>query len=146
MEAAQSGTRTMSGRTWDRYLETWEREHNSDHRYRWPGDEWGTPETWSDLYANLFENAGAAGWRQVIEIGPGSGKYSERLLRGSGATIRAYDVSPDFMRVCEQRCAGWIEAGRLSLHLIEGACPSEMLDDLASAHLPRAVDAVFSID
>jgi hypothetical protein len=147
MDAAQStGPQTMSGRTWDRYLETWEREHNADHTYEWPGDEWGTPQTWSDLYANLFENAGSARWREVVEIGPGSGKYTERLLRGSDATIRAYDVSADFMRVCERRCADWIGAGRLSLHPIDGRSPSEMLDDLGGAGLLREVDAVFSID
>lgn len=147
MEAVQNTDRgPMAARTWDRYLETWQVEHNADHRYLWPGDEWGTPESWSDLYRNLLENAGSATWRQVVEIGPGSGKYTERLLRGSAATVRGYDVSTDFMRVCERRCADWIGAGRLSLHGIEGTSPSEMLDDLASADLLRKVDAVFSID
>lgn len=141
-----ASTQTMSGRTWDRYLETWDLEHNAEQKYDWPGDEWGTPETWEELYTNLFENAGAAGWRHAVEIGPGSGKYSDRLLRGSDATLRAYDVSVDFMKVCERRCAHWIDAGRLSLHQIEGKSPSEMLDDLASAQLLRKVDAFFSID
>ena len=147
MEAAQStDPRPMSGRTWDRYLETWQVEHNADQKYVWPGDEWGTPESWSDLYTNLFVNAGSANWRRAVEIGPGSGKYTERLLRGSQATVRAYDVSPEFMRVCERRCAEWIDAGRLSLHPIEGKSPSEMLDDLLSAGLLRQVDAFYSID
>jgi hypothetical protein len=147
LDSVPSGAvRTMSGRTWDRYLETWQLEHNADQRYVWPGDEWGTPESWHDLYENLFEAAGSANWRHAVEIGPGSGKYSDRLLRGSDSTIRAYDVSADFMRVCERRCAEWIDSGRLSLHLIEGTSPSEMLDDLASAGLRRKVDAFFSID
>jgi hypothetical protein len=136
----------MSGRTWDRYLENWQLEHNAEGTYEWPGDEWGTPETWAELYANLFETAGVADWWQAVEIGPGSGKYSDRVLRGSNATIRAYDVSADFMKVCERRCAAWIEAGRLSLHLIQGISPTEMLDELADAHLLRKLDAFYSID
>jgi hypothetical protein len=136
----------MSGRTWDQYLENWQLEHNAEGQYEWPGDEWGNPETWAELYTNLFETAGVAGWLHAAEIGPGSGKYSDRVLRGSNATIRAYDVSADFMRVCERRCARWIEARRLSLHLIEGIPPSEMLDDLADAHLLRKLDAFYSID
>ena len=146
MAAQSTDGRPMSGRTWDRYLETWQVEHNGEAKYVWPGDEWGTPESWANLYQHLFENAGSATWRHAVEIGPGSGKYTERLLEGSEATVRAYDVSPDFMRVCERRCADWIDAGRLSLHPIEGRSPSEMLDDLASADLLRKVDAVFSID
>jgi hypothetical protein len=141
-----TGTQTMSGRTWDRYLETWQGEHNADGKYEWPGDEWGTPASWDELYANLFETAGVAGWQHAVEIGPGSGKYSDRVLRGSHATIRAYDVSAEFMRVCEQRCAPWIDANRLSLHLIEGQSPTEMLDDLAAVGLLRELDAIFSID
>src|SRR5436305_15168431 len=101
MESVKSDTMpTMAGRTWDRYLETWQREHHTDDRYEWPGDEWGTPQSWDDLYRNLFEATGSAEWRHVVEIGPGSGKYSDRVLRGSEADIRAYDVSADFMRVC----------------------------------------------
>lgn len=145
-QAPGSATQTMSGRTWDRYLETWQLEHNANQNYEWPGDEWGNPQTWADLFSNLFEAAGAADWRHAVEIGPGSGKYTDRLLGESKAEIRAYDVSADFMRVCEKRCAEWIADGRLSLHLIEGKSPSEMLDDLASADLLRKVDAFFSID
>jgi len=147
MEPTQSSAvPTMAGRTWDRYLETWQLEHNADHSYEWPGDEWGTEQSWDDLYRNLFEAAGSAEWRHAVEIGPGSGKYSDRVLRRSAADLRAYDVSADFMRVCERRCGDWIDVGRLSLHLIEGRSPSEVLDDLASAGLVRQVDAFFSID
>ncbi len=88
--AQRNATQTMSGRTWDRYLETWQGEHNADGKYEWPGDEWGTPESWDDLYNNLFEAANVSGWRCAVEIGPGSGKYSiacsEGRMRRSGLT------------------------------------------------------------
>ena len=145
-EIESGSTRTMSGRTWDRYLETWGHEHNAEGKFQWPGDEWGTPETWDDLYRNLFEAAGSPYWRHAVEIGPGSGKYTERLLEGSDAVVRAYDVSADFMEVCARRCAPWIERGRLGLHLLAGVSPAEMLDDIEGAGLRRQVDGFFSID
>ena len=139
-------TRTMSGRTWDRYLETWKEEHNAGDRFQWPGDEWGSPETWEDLYTNLFVASGASSWRHAVEIGPGSGKYTERLLTRSEAVVRAYDVSADFLGVCARRCSRWVDEGRLELHLLDGQEPAELLDDLINAQLRRKVDAVFSID
>jgi SAM-dependent methyltransferase len=139
-------TTTMSGRTWDRYLETWEHEHNADGSLRWPGDEWGDESSWNELFGNLFVPAGVADWEHVVEIGPGSGKYTDLVLRAGSAQVHGFDVSAEFMAVCEQRCRSWIEQHRLRLHLIEGQQPAEMLDTMTAAGLRRRLDAMFSID
>jgi hypothetical protein len=143
-EPEHSGSLTSSGLAWDEYVRRWSQDRPRSRGYKWPGDEWGDPDTYPELYDCLF--SAAPQWRNAVEIGPGSGKYADRVPRASDATIRAYDVSPEFIRVCEQRCAHWIDSQRLSLHLLQGISPSEMLDDLASAGLLRNVDAFFSID
>jgi SAM-dependent methyltransferase len=139
-------TSTISGRTWDSYLDSWSDVYNSNGELTWPGDEWGTPEQWDELFGHMFRSQGVRTWTHVVEIGPGSGKYTERVLSESNAQVRGYDVSAEFLAVCEARCRDAIAAERLSLHLLKGAHPREMLDDLEQAGLRRRIDAMYTID
>src|SRR5262249_8482932 len=89
---------------------------------------------------------GVHDWQRAVEIGPGSGKYTLRVLAGSPAVVRAYDISPQFLKVCEARCERLITEGRLSLQLLNGITTDQMLADLSERGWSRTVDAVFSID
>src|SRR5262245_16742520 len=102
------------GRYWDFYVEKWEDLHKTPDLH-WAGDEWGTPEGWENLYARLLVPAGANHWRQAVEIGPGSGKYTLKVLRNTACHVRGYDVSPKFLGVCRERCPEVINDRRLTL-------------------------------
>jgi ubiquinone/menaquinone biosynthesis C-methylase UbiE len=138
---------SVYGRYWDYYIESWRK---SPERYgenlEWPGDEWGHPGGWDQLYNQLFQPAGVESWERAVEIGPGSGKYTLKVLGASNATVRAYDVSAAFLDVCRERCGEMIAGDRLSLHLLQAASADEMLNDLRRAEWGRQIDAVYSID
>ena len=91
---------SLYSRTWDHYVETWEQWKKIEGEdWRWPGDEWGSPELWESNYRRFF--VGAEGWERAVEIGQGSGKYTERVLGGNDSVaLRAYDISPKFLEVC----------------------------------------------
>ncbi len=143
-EGARSGSHY--GRYWDYYVDNWEDLHSENGRFEWPGDEWGNPLAWERLYRSLFVPARVASWERAVEIGPGSGKFTQKVLKNSSAQVRAYDVSEKFLEVCETRCAEHIGRERLSLHLLGGLEPDEMLSDLLSCGWERRVDAFFSIN
>jgi hypothetical protein len=136
------------GRFWDWYVQAaWpDVRKSSDQALEWPGDEWGTPESWDYVYRQLFVTGGVQQWRRAVEIGPGSGKYTLKVLGDSECTVRGYDVSPQFMRVCETRCREWIEGGRLSLHQLSVQQPDQMLTELEGGGWRRSVDGFYSID
>src|SRR5690242_13487394 len=89
---------------WDGYVESWpELNKLLGGKLEWVGDEWGSADGWGAVYRELFIPAGVSAWQRAVEIGQGSGKYTLKVLTGSEATVRAYDVSPKFLQVCEQR-------------------------------------------
>lgn len=121
-------------RVWDRYVEEWTGKG-------WPGDEWGTPATWDAVYRRYF--VGVESWDKAVEIGPGSGKYTEKVLQSPGVAVRGYDVSRRYLAKCAERCRPHVESGRLDLRLIDTSTPRFMLDDLSD--WKRQVDALYSI-
>ncbi len=130
---------------WDGYVEQYLAKAANEPAKSWPGDEWGDPAQWDVVFEALFVPAGVAEWRRAVEIGPGSGKYTLKVLGAGPVTVRAYDVSAAYLQVCEQRCRSEIESGRLSLHLL-GTQPEEMYEELQDAAWRRTVDGFFSID
>jgi SAM-dependent methyltransferase len=113
----------------------------------WPGDEWGNPDGWRDQFETLFWPARAAQWRDAVEIGPGSGKYTLELLNAvPDVRVHAYDVSPSFLAVCAERCRAEIDAGRLRLACLESRHARELLDDLDRHGLAGGLDGFYSID
>jgi hypothetical protein len=95
----------------------------------WPGDEWGDEQLWSAWFRRLFEPHGVARWRRAIEVGPGAGKYTRRVLDAGAATLLALDVSEKFQEVCRRRLADHVASGRLRLRLVDERDP----DALAAA-------------
>ncbi|MGH8542408.1 MAG: hypothetical protein ACREX3_01920 [Gammaproteobacteria bacterium] len=121
----------IHGQHWDDYVQRWFKSksaHGTDMEM--PGDEWGNPASWEELYRHLFVPAGASTWERAVEIGQGSGKYTVKVLANSESVVRAYDVSAEFLRVCDQRCRNWISAGRLSLHHLDTDRPNLLLNEL----------------
>lgn len=132
---------------WDSYVESdWPEIKAGDEQLEWPGDEWGGPEGWEAIYEQLFPQAGVARWKRAVEIGPGSGKYTLKVLEASEVQVRAYDISPRFLDVCAERCQSHLRNGRLTLRTIDAARPDHMLADLGASGWRREVDAVYSID
>ena len=134
----------VSGATWDYYVRSWSKRDTTG--LVWPGDEWGHESGWEDVYKEYFVPADAEKWEKAIEIGQGSGKYTLRVLEGSGVQIRAYDVSRAFLEVCETRCRSWIESDRLSLHQLKIEEPAQLYGETVQTGWERKVDAVFSIN
>jgi len=131
---------------WDQYVEhEWEVVRRRSDDVEWPGDEWGNPDAWEQIYQLLFVHHGKAeAWQRAIEIGQGAGKYTVKVLRNPDVQVRAYDVSRRFLEVCGERCAEDVRSGRLSLRQIDVSTPSFLLTD--SSDWARTVDAVYSID
>jgi hypothetical protein len=94
----------------------------------------------------LFIPAGVAAWKRAVEIGPGSGKYTEMVLAHSQARICAYDVSNRFLQICADRMRERMNQDRLSLNLLPCSSAEEMLFDLRARGWERTVDAFYSID
>lgn len=125
---------------WDQYVVT------APPGGRWPGDEWGDEALWRTWFDRLFVAFGVAGWQRAMEVGQGSGKYTELVLAAGGATVAALDVSPRFQAVCAARLAAPIASGRLSLHLVDERDPHALAATAARLGWSGRTDAVYSID
>lgn len=133
------------GQSWDHYVaEVFDTMKREDSVF--PGDEWGTPAWWDICYKRLLERAGAPEWKHVVEIGPGSGKYTALLLERSACSILAFDVSGEFMKILESRLAEFITGKRLQTSLMSCDRADEMLSEIENAGLRGQVDAFVSID
>jgi SAM-dependent methyltransferase len=133
------------GQSWDMYVTSiFDRSKREDSVF--PGDEWGNVTWWNIVYERLLERAGAKTWKKVVEIGSGSGKYTNLLLARSECSILAFDVSAEFLRVLESRCAPYIEGGRLIPALLSCKQPDEMLSKIEELGWRGTVDTFFSLD
>jgi len=138
-DAAPGGAKFASA--WDQYV-----AHTPGAAGRWPGDEWGDASLWQAWFARLFVPAGVERWTRAIEVGQGSGKYTELVLRAGTATVLALDVSAAFQAVCKKRLADAVAAGRLLLRPIDERDPDALARAAGEAGWTGQVDAVFSID
>jgi len=133
------------GESWDHYVaEVFDKMKREDSVF--PGDEWGTPAWWDICYKRLLERAGAPDWKQIVEIGPGSGKYTALLLERTQCDILAFDVSAEFMEVMETRLAESVASMRLRTFLMRCDRADEMLSKIEEKGLRGKVDAFVSID
>ena len=138
--------KSIYGAFWDDFVKTWpDRNERRGGTHTWPGDEWGNPQKWAEVFERLFVRAGVESWQRAVEIGPGSGKYTLKVLQVSAAQVRAYDVSTAYLEVCRTRCQAQIDERRLSLHPIDIKAPNQMLADMEAIGWRRQVDAVYSI-
>jgi len=115
---------------WDNYAKNWKRPILPDRPLGedcWPGDEWGNEARWSKIFETMFLDFGARNWKNCVEIGPGSGKYTSLLLRNSDSHIVAFDISPAYMEVMQKRLSRDIEDHRLEPALIKAEKSAELL-------------------
>jgi SAM-dependent methyltransferase len=133
---------------WDRYAKMWSPKNIAGNAsdLNWPGDEWGDEQQWLKVFQTMFVNFGAQEWTECVEIGPGSGKYTNYLLRQSAAHITAFDISSAYLEIMKTRLADDVAGGRVDPVVLIGQCPSEILDHLRSQGLIRQLDAFYSID
>ncbi len=136
--------KSVYGSQWDNYVRSW--GDATSGQLEWPGDEWGNPRTWERVFNRLFVPAEVASWKRAVEIGPGSGKYTLKVLESSPAEVRAYDISSRFLEVCKERCRSQVEEGRLSLHLLSVTQVDQILSDLEASGWRGELDAFYSID
>jgi osmotically-inducible protein OsmY len=142
----ENSSRGIYSKYWDDFISNWhDRPALRASGHQWPGDEWGSPREWEYLFKKMFVPAGVEQWKQAIEIGPGSGKYTLKVLGASPAVVRAYDVSAAYLDVCGTRCRELVDEGRLSLHLLDPKRPDQMVAEAEQAGWLRSVDAVYSI-
>jgi len=147
MSSDENELKSMYARFWDRYVETWtDTDAHRSGQYRWPGDEWGSAQEWDQNFTRFFVPAGVSTWQRAVEIGQGSGKYTQLVLSRSQARIRCYDVSRQFLKLCGDRLHRMVEQGRLSLNLLAAAGADELWRDLRRCDWARTVDVVYSMD
>lgn len=131
------------GDTWDRYVQN-ALGYAPDGV---PGDEWGAARLWDYRFAELFQPYGVDAWREAVEIGQGSGKYTERVLQASPrVVVHCLDVSREFLSLLRRKHGALCEAGRIQPVLLHGDRADEMLRYCDAQGLRRRLDAVFSID
>lgn len=111
----------------------------------WPGDEWGTPESWERLFQKLFIANGASDWKTAVEIGPGSGKYTIKLLENSQAEVIAADISSGYQQHFRDRLT---HAGLISrvTPLLLDTRSSTLRQCIEQKGWKNKLDAVYSID
>lgn len=125
---------------WDKYAKTTQLGEQ-----KWPGDEWGTPESWDRLFKRLFLDNGSVDWKTAVEIGPGSGKYTLRVLDNSGAHVLAADISPGFQEIFKKRIEGVGLASRVDTLLLNNRSAT-LREGIESLGWKNRLDALYSID
>ena len=83
--------------------------------WAWAGDECADDALRAATFRELAGDSDPASWTSVVEFGPGSGKYTELLLSCSRARVTAYEISPAFLELLNERCATEVRADAWSL-------------------------------
>ena len=125
---------------WDEYAKANAREGD-----RWPGDEWGAPESWDRLFDNTFVPSGVAHWETAVEIGAGSGKYTIKVLNCSGAHVLAADVSSVYQNHFCNRLKELALFDRVTPLLLDNQS-STLQKAIEAKGWKGSLDAVYSID
>jgi SAM-dependent methyltransferase len=147
-----AGKNNIYRRQWDDYAANWRtyiaewRPDLAASKDAWPGDEWGDEDSWRDIFKSMFVDHGVADWKHCVEIGAGSGKYTELVLNTSKADVIAFDVSKKFIEVLSDRMKESINEGRLASVLLRGQRSNEMFEEINRRGLVRKIDAMYSID
>lgn len=91
---------TRYERQWDDYSRFWDEDPHF-RRYRFLGDEWGSEE-WIAHNVDTFVLPYLDRSSRVVEIGPGGGRYTARLI-GNCAELIGVDVSGEMVRRAAER-------------------------------------------
>ena len=110
--------------------------------WEWPGDEWADDALREATWRWIVDH-GPAACEVVVELGPGSGKYTQLVLSRTTAQVTAYEISDAFIECLERRCAGFVANGRLRTRAIDWTDNEGLLRRQGAA---RDVDLVLAID
>ena len=119
-----------------------ERRRAAGAAWDWPGDEWADDALRAATW-RWISGACPLSLEKVVEIGPGSGKYTDLVLRRTTADVTAYEISDAFIENLEERCAGFVADGRLRTRRIDWTDNEGLLRTHGSE---RDVDLVLAID
>ena len=109
--------RFLHGNFWDQYSQAWDQEVRPQIEGQILGEEWTSPERTEFVYRNFAEPF-CDRQSKVVEIGPGGGKFSRRLVERC-AELTLVDISADMLRRAGEACGGrarilHVEDGRLT--------------------------------
>lgn len=108
----------------------------------WPGDEWADAAL-RDATCRWIADQMPVAPAKVVEIGPGSGKYTEWLLQRTAAQVTAYEISDAFIECLQQRCARFVVDGQLTARRIDWTDNEGLLRRQGR---DRDIDLVLAID
>lgn len=120
------------------------RRNEKGEAFGWPGDEWANENLRENTYNLLLHYSASNLCQHIVEIGPGSGKYTEMLLDRTAATVTAFELSPALLGSLRDRCVNYVEAGRLSAHGMNWTENDELV--AAIGDKAGSVDLFFAID
>jgi hypothetical protein len=112
----------------------------------YPGDEWGTPETWSafaDKFLNPFLPKDGTGI--AVEIGQGAGKYTLQVIDNVQQII-CLDVSDEFIKLAAGRLSQHVKDGKVHFRTLNLSNCNEIIHTLKEFDIVGKVDLFFSID
>jgi SAM-dependent methyltransferase len=126
---------------WDFYA-----ERGGQSKTGWPGDEWGTEETWQRLFDQLFVKFEVSKWNNCVEVGCGSGKYTRKVLTASDhVRVIAADISPVYQSYCRERLTQEKLVDRVTFVQLD-TNPNTLMRSIDTAKLRGKLDAFYSID
>ncbi len=115
-------------------------------KYKFPGDEWANPQFWAKVIDELFVKNLPCHAQYLVEIGPGSGKYSLLVLdQYKDAKLKCFDISAQYLNVLKKRCKQSIDQGRLEPVLMDNDYRF-LYNQLVHSQWIGKVDCLFSID
>ena len=133
------------GEVWDVYVREW-REGRATPGLKNPGDHWGTPATWKEFFYHLIRQHVPIDAERFVEIGQGSGKYTEMILAAyPNSHVVCYDVSKEFLAHTRSRLSEYANKGRLDTVQI-GNDYRSIYKDLERREWLREVDCFCSFD
>jgi len=136
---------------WDEYVENFSKYSQRDPTNKgrkdleYPGDEWGKPEQWEALTNKFLKPFLPRENGVIVEIGPGSGKYTLKLV-DKAKKIVCFDVSKKFVQIARQRLAPYVKEGRVEFEMLGLWNCNEIVQVLEKKNLAGEVDLFFSID
>ena len=88
--------------TIDENYEHWNNEHDWSKR----GEEWTPPDPmWKKQILKYSMHRYLKGGRDVLEIGPGGGRWTEEILKSAPKSLIGIDLSDRCIEMCEERFA-----------------------------------------
>ncbi len=136
-------SRSSYQEVWDDYVEDYRKSGDKD---KLPGDEWGTPESWTRLFNNLFIPNIERSSTRFVEIGAGAGKYTKLVLdHFRDSSVHTFDVSPKYTDILIDRFQNEISQNRVFTSLIDEN-PKTIRNVLTENAWTGKVDCFYSID